>query len=336
MMRSKAISLSISAALLVSVAGVAGCTTKEPANTNVRTKNVHDARGLNGMNGRLNVNSLRDGGRLSTYGTDGSTHHVSNLTSSQELADKVAALKEVRTANVLRTGNSAYVAVSLEDGSKGHMGTKGITGNYGMKSTNSNFRSSSFGTMNNSSFNNNSVGSGSTSANNRGLYGTMGTGSYGIMNGVTGNGTTGTGTGRLHNYTTSAGEPITRSNGFNATTPGTSGTNETLSENKDNVSAEIKSKISDVIKKSDPSITNVYVSANPDFVQRVSNYATEVKNGHPIGGMVSELSTMFERIFPMHAGTGTNNYNNTNRVTPMGNTPSAPLGKTPAGRHMMQ
>ncbi|WP_136608368.1 YhcN/YlaJ family sporulation lipoprotein [Paenibacillus dokdonensis] len=345
MMRSKAISLSISAALLVSVAGVAGCTTKEPANTNVRTKNVHDARGLNGMNGRLNVNSLRDGNRLSTYSTDGARHNTSNLTSSQELADKVAALKEVRTANVLHTGNSAYVAVTLEDGTKGHMGTKGITGNYGMKSTNSNFRSSSFGTMNNSSFNNNSVGSGTTSANNRGLYGTMGTGSYGIMRGVTGNGTgtgtgtdMGTGTSRLHNYTTSSGEPITKSNGFNATTSGTSGTNETLSENKDNVSAEIKTKISDVIKKADPSITNVYVSANPDFVQRVSNYATEVKNGHPIQGMVSELSTMFERIFPMHTGTdhNINTNTNTNRVTPMGNTPSAPLGKTPAGRHMMQ
>ncbi|MWV46832.1 hypothetical protein GRF59_24795 [Paenibacillus sp. HJL G12] len=349
MMRSKAISLSISAALLASVAGVTGCTTKEPANTNVRTKNVHDARGLNGMNGRLNVNSLRDGGdRLSTYNTDGTGHNVRNLTSSQELADKVAALKEVRTANVLHGGNSAYVAVSLEDGAtKGHMGTKSING------TNGNFRSSSFGTMNNSSFNNNSTSNGSMSTNNRGLYGTMGTGSYGMMRDATGNGTGTTGTGmgtlstgngdRIHGYTTSSGEPITKSNGFNATTPGTSGTNETLSDHnaaQDNMSADIKKKISDVIKKADPNITNVYVSANPDFVQRVSNYATDVKNGHPIGGMMSELSTMFERIFPMHTGTdhnvNTNNINNTNRVTPMGNTPTAPLGKTPAGRHMMQ
>ncbi|MGN7360047.1 YhcN/YlaJ family sporulation lipoprotein [Paenibacillus sp. SAF-054] len=350
MMRSKAISLSISAALLVSVAGVAGCTTNEPANTNVRTKNVHDARGLNGMNGRLNVNSLRDGGdRMSTYNTS-SSHRVGSLTSSQDLADKVAAMKEVRTANVLRGGNSAYVAVSLENGAKGHMGAKGITGNYGMKSTNSNYRSSSFGSTNNSSFNNDngSVGSGSMSANNRGLYGTMGTGSYGIMRGMTGNGSgTGTDTHRLHNYTTSDGEPITRSNGYNATTPGTSGTNGTLSDNKDDVSMEIKNKISDTIKKSDPSITNVYVSANPDFVQRVSNYATELKNGHPVQGMLTEMSTMFERIFPMHTGTDGNNLNNNNmnnntnmnnnnKITPMGNTRPAPLGKTPAGRHMMQ
>ncbi|MDR0266991.1 YhcN/YlaJ family sporulation lipoprotein [Paenibacillus sp.] len=319
MMRSKVISLSLSAALLVSVAGVTGCFPKQPANTNVHTKNVRDGRALDG---RINVNSLRDGGRYSTYNTDGhygtysSRHDLSNLTSGQHIADKVAAMKEVRTANVLKAGNSAYVAVSLEPGIQGKTST---TGTHGQ------FRSNSFGTMNNSSFNNNSLSNnsitnGSAVINHRSIYGTQG-----------GYGATGTNQtdGNLRPYTTSSGEPITRISGFNATTPGTSGTFQTYSQNY-NVGAHIKTKIDNCVKKADPSIKNVYVSANPDFVQRVNNYAADLKNGHPIRGAVSEFSTMVERIFPLNTGT-------TNRVTPFGTTPTptAPLGRTPAGRNTM-
>ncbi|MBE9916022.1 hypothetical protein G8C92_18570 [Paenibacillus donghaensis] len=320
MMRSKVITLSVSAALLVSVVGVTGCTTKQPANTNVHTRNVHDGRMLDGRTDgtRLNVNSLRDGNRYSTYNTDGhygtysARHDLSNVTSSQHIANKVAAMKEVRTANVLKAGNSAYVAVSLEHGATNTT----ATGTHGQ------FRTNNFGTMNNSSFSTSSV-----SPNNGRLY---------TPSGITGTTRTGTGA-NFHGYTTSTGTPITKSNGFNATTPGTAGTSQTYSQNY-NVDTHVKNKITDVVKKADPSITNVYVSANPDFVQRVNNYATHAKNGHPISGMVSELSTMVERIFPMHTTptptTTPTPY--TNRVTPMGNVPSAPLGKTPAGRHIMQ
>ncbi|WP_160043871.1 YhcN/YlaJ family sporulation lipoprotein [Paenibacillus sp. USDA918EY] len=331
MMRSKVISLSVSAALLASVVGVTGCTTREPANTNVRTKNVHDGRMLNTRDGRLNVNSLRDGNRFSTYNTDGNygmhtaRHDLTNVTSSQEIADKVAAMKEVRTANVLKAGNSAYVAVSLEHGAQANTSTTGTHGR---------FRSNSFGTMNtgigsNSSFNNSSAG-----VTNRGTTG-MGTGTTGMgttgTDGMTGlgTGTTGTGLdGHYRGYTTGTGVPITRGNGFNATTPGTAGTSHTYSQNY-NVTSDVKDKITSVVKKADPNITNVYVSANPDFVQHVSNYATNVKSGHPVSGMVSQLSNMIERIFP------TNTSTTDHRVTPMGTTPTAPLGKTPAGRHIM-
>ncbi|MCJ8013882.1 YhcN/YlaJ family sporulation lipoprotein [Paenibacillus sp. KQZ6P-2] len=359
MMRSKAITLSVSAALLASMA--TGCGT--PANTNVSTKNVN-TKGY-GTTGQINVNSLN--GKVSTYNTDGTKQNVNNLTSAQHLADKVAALKEVRTANVLRSGNNAYVAVTLESPTTGQTGTKGTgttgttsttstTGNYGITSTNKNYRTSSFGTTNNSSFNNYSTSTTPTSKNNPALYGTMGTGSYGVMRGVTGTGTTGTPTtpstytgmstsnvNHMHGYTTSSGEPITKSNGYNATTPGTAGTNETLSQHNAqyNVSADIKNKISDVIKKADPSVTNVYVSANPDVVQHVNNYVAEVKKGNPVGGAVNELSSMFNRMVPAPAGTTTNTYtpstyNTNNRVTPMGTTPTAPIGKTPAPKHPMQ
>lgn len=331
MIRSKAISLSVSAALIVSMAGLAGCGTREPANTNVRTRNVHDGRMLDTRDGRLNVNSLRNGNRFSTYNTDGNfgtrnaRHDLSNLTSAQDVADKVAALKEVRTANVLKAGNSAYVAVSLEHGAQANHATDGTHGR---------FRNNSFGTMNHgASGSNSSFNTGAAGVNTRGFNGAAGTNGMGATGtGATGAGTTGTagtGTGgNFRGYTTSAGEPITRNNGFNATTPGTAGTSETYSQNY-NVSNDVKDKITKIVQKADPNITNVYVSANPDFVQRVSNYATDVRNGHPIGGMVNELSTMIERIFP------TNTSTTDHRLTPMGTTHNAP-GKTPAGRHMTQ
>lgn len=316
MIRSKAISLSVSAALLASMAGLAGCGTQEPANTNVRTRNVQDGRMLDTRDGRLNVNSLRDGNRFSTYNTDGNfgmrnaRHDLTNMTSSQDIADKVAAMKEVRTANVLKAGNSAYVAVALENGAQTNNATDGTHGR---------FRSNSFGTMNHgTSGSNSSFNTGAAGVNNRGMNGTAaGT-----------NGMTRTGMdGNFRGYSTGAGEPITRNNGFNATTPGTAGTSETYSQNY-NVSNDVKDKITKVVQKADPNITNVYVSANPDFVQRVSNYANDVRNGQPISGMVNELSTMIDRIFP------TNTNGTDTRMTPAG-TQNAP-GRTPAGRHMMQ
>lgn len=312
MIRSKAISLSISAALLVSVAGVAGCNTKQPANTNIHTKNVRDG---HGMNGRIGVNSLRDNGMISTRGyttkgtdgtngmngTNGTTHNLSNAHLSQELADKITAMKEVRSANVLVSGDSAYVAVSLHDNTSGNMGTKSIGGP----------RSSSFnnaGTMNGSSFNNGTTthGMGSTG---KGVHPNAASQQHGIRN------------------FSGMGESITKGNGYNATTYGTAGTTGTGvgtgttgtgtmgtgANGTDTITSAIKDKISNTIKSTDSSIKNVYVSANPDFVQRVSNYATDLGNGHPISGMVSELSTMIERIFPMNAG----NRNTTNNNAPV-------------------
>lgn len=64
------------------------------------------------------------------------------------------------------------------------------------------------------------------------------------------------------------------------------------------MSKEIKHKIAAEIKKQNAKINAVYVTANPDFVQRVNYYADEARAGHPIKGFVDEFSTMVERIFP--------------------------------------
>lgn len=293
MIRSKAISLSISAALLVSMAGVtAGCNTKQPANTNVRTKNVLDG---NGTTGRIGVNSLRDNGMLSTRGYTtrgtGNTHNLSNAHMSQELADKIAAMKEVKSANVLVSGDSAYVAVSLRD-----------TTNGGSMST------KSWGGSRDGSFNNAGTMRGSSFDNGTGMGMRSTTGKKGVLPNPAAE------QHGIRNYS-GTGESITRDNGYNATTYGTAGTTGTSKGysdyRSDTITSDIKDKISSTVKSTDATIKNVYVSASPDFVQHLSNYAEQVKGGHPISGVVTELSDMVERIFPTNVGNGnrTTNYN---------------------------
>lgn len=313
MLRSKAISLSVSAALLVSMAGVAGCTTKEPANTNIRTKNVIDG---NGRTGRIGVNSLRENGLISpkgyTYNTNSTnngnaatTHNLTNAQLSQKLSDKVAAMKEVKSANVLVAGDTAYVAVSLRDTASntgGNMGAKSYGGTHNM--------------MNGSSFNNAGTANGS-SFNNRSKSGT-------VRNGVRGTAPNAAAAHHnIRNYS-SKGASITGKNGYNMTTYGTAGTTDNgvgtnngmgaggySDYRNDTITSDIKDRIANTIKSTDNTIKNVYVSANPGFVQGLANLSAQTQGGHPIKGLMSDLSTMVERIFPMNAGNGnrTTNYN---------------------------
>ncbi|MHA0857023.1 YhcN/YlaJ family sporulation lipoprotein [Paenibacillus sp. CMAA1364] len=75
-----------------------------------------------------------------------------------------------------------------------------------------------------------------------------------------------------------------------------------MSTEEPNITSEIKNRIADMIKKNDTSIKNVYVSANPDFVERIGNYATDVTNGHPMRGMADEFQSLVNRIFPTPSG----------------------------------
>lgn len=119
MLRSK-IRMSVSAALLLGVVSITGCGTADTAgNTNVQTNSV---RGAN--DGRLGVNSVRGGTGV---------HNVDKMEVRQEIADRIAAMPEVRSANVMLAGKSAYVAVTLNDTSAGLSG-KG-TGTYRAKSS---------------------------------------------------------------------------------------------------------------------------------------------------------------------------------------------------------
>jgi YhcN/YlaJ family sporulation lipoprotein len=64
-----------------------------------------------------------------------------------------------------------------------------------------------------------------------------------------------------------------------------------------------KDKIADHVKSMSPSVENVYVSTNPDFVRRMASFASEAKNGRPIQGFLAEFNALVERMFPAPSGT---------------------------------
>ena len=65
----------------------------------------------------------------------------------------------------------------------------------------------------------------------------------------------------------------------------------------------LKDQIAKEVKISAPQIKNVYVSANPDFVSRMTSYMEDVRLGHPIQGFIVEFNAMVDRIFPAESGT---------------------------------
>ncbi|MBD8500282.1 YhcN/YlaJ family sporulation lipoprotein [Paenibacillus arenosi] len=68
------------------------------------------------------------------------------------------------------------------------------------------------------------------------------------------------------------------------------------------LSKDLKSKIAHEVKKASPNVKNVYVSEDPNFVDRMSQYAEHVKAGHPFQGFAVEFNEMTRRIFPTNAG----------------------------------
>jgi len=64
------------------------------------------------------------------------------------------------------------------------------------------------------------------------------------------------------------------------------------------LSNELKTKIADQVKSMSSATENVYVSANPDFADRMRNFAEETRSGHPIQGFITEFNALVERIFP--------------------------------------
>ena len=354
------ISRSLAVVLLLGMVGVTGCGTNNDAagNNKVRTNNVQGVK-----TGRLSVNSVN--GRTGA-------HNITRLEMSQDLADRIAAMKDVRSANVLLAGDSAYVAVTLDEAGAGtHTGrttntsprtlatgrnsggmlsglggaltgrggtTSRIDGTtYGMDGT----MSSRTGTMTGiggampgtgvgmngtGAINGTAGGSGTSGIMGMGNTGTggMATGGMGTRGlgtggigggmgtsgstsgaGIRGLGTgiggtlgtggmvtnrtgTGTGTGGLGTYGSGTGG--LRTNGM--------GTNGMENNTTDTLSASIKNKVAAEIKRNAPQIKNVYVSDNPDFVQRVNGYADQARAGYPLQGFVNQFRIMVERIFP--------------------------------------
>lgn len=291
--------MSLSAALIVSMIGVTGCGTKTADNQNVGTKNV-----------KYNTNSVNNNRDVNRYGARNnnitrSDNTMTNLRYSKELSDKISKMKQVGSAKVMLSDHSAYVAVSIKDGNT-------------MRGTSTNLNTT-----------NNRISNG-TGINDSNIMGT-GTGTGGTMmglgaptqNGVSSNVTNQTGgggnypTNRAHGY----GSLGTSSYGLmrGLTTSPTPGTGNGVGGNEDQyITQEVKDMIADTVKKSDSTITNVYVSANPEFVDRVGGYVSDVANGHPISGIADEFQTLVNRIFPTKSGSNVNNDTNNGPLNNLG------------------
>ncbi|PJH95196.1 YhcN/YlaJ family sporulation lipoprotein [Bacillus sp. SN1] len=71
-----------------------------------------------------------------------------------------------------------------------------------------------------------------------------------------------------------------------------------LTNGNKEVGKDLKRKISDKVRDTDKNMDNVYVSANPDFVDRMQGYGERIQNGDPIAGFFDEFSETVQRIFP--------------------------------------
>ena len=66
----------------------------------------------------------------------------------------------------------------------------------------------------------------------------------------------------------------------------------------DELTTDLEKKIADMVKSTDRDIDNVYVSVNPDFYNRTTSYANDIRNGRPVAGFFDEFRTLIQRIFP--------------------------------------
>lgn len=187
-----------------------------------------------------------DGSRLHGYGTG--THSMTNMHMNKKIADKIARMKGVKSANVMLTNNNAYVAVSTDTAMK----TKGTgKGTHHLKAKGTHHR-----------------GTGAKSLSSRG------------------------GTGNL--------DARSKSHTLN---------NSVDMRTSSDISADLKNRIAEIVKKDAPQCQQVYVSSNPDFVKRMNEFMKSSKEGRPLSGFANDFQEMVYRIFP------TQEYGTTRQMT---------------------
>ncbi|MFK2824708.1 YhcN/YlaJ family sporulation lipoprotein [Bacillus sp. B190/17] len=64
------------------------------------------------------------------------------------------------------------------------------------------------------------------------------------------------------------------------------------------LTSKMEKKIADQVRKADPSVNHVYVSTNPDFVERMTGYGNKINEGHPVEGLFTEFNETVRRVFP--------------------------------------
>ncbi|MDO7906956.1 hypothetical protein Q5741_11070 [Paenibacillus sp. JX-17] len=324
---SKVLSLSLSAAMMVSMLGLAGCGDRDNGNRNVRTNSVRD--GVNGgMEGGLNrygvLSNGTDGTNLRGEGA-GMTH---NMRVDRRLSQRISEMTDVDTAHVVIDGRNAYVAVTTP-------GSKSKANTYGAKSFGANERTRDMGgtrvhgmTGTRAPYTTSGTAPGITgngtrdlpsrvtdngpSDRDRGLYGTLGTGSYGMVRGLTnatrdvgrgvgdiarGAGDVVRGTGNTlergaENLTGRTTAPTHNMAPSNRTAPSSN----VVGSPNDTLPSALKHKISNKVKQYAPSVERVYISTHPEFVNRLSTYSNG--NGSMINEAGSDFTNFMDRIFP--------------------------------------
>lgn len=68
--------------------------------------------------------------------------------------------------------------------------------------------------------------------------------------------------------------------------------------NDSDVDDGVKARIAAKVQELAPDVKNVFVSANPDFVNRMRGYSDRFRAGQPIRGAILEFNRAVERIFP--------------------------------------
>ncbi|MEH7313521.1 YhcN/YlaJ family sporulation lipoprotein [Priestia megaterium] len=69
-------------------------------------------------------------------------------------------------------------------------------------------------------------------------------------------------------------------------------------EANEEVTDRLKKKISDQVKATDKDIRNVYVSSNPDFVNRMEGYGNQINEGTTRNGLFEDFTETVKRVFP--------------------------------------
>lgn len=72
-----------------------------------------------------------------------------------------------------------------------------------------------------------------------------------------------------------------------------------LDDNKEsNLTKDMEHKIAHEVRKADGSVHRVFVSTNPDFVNRMNGYVDKLQTGKPVSGLFNEFSEVVRRVFP--------------------------------------
>ncbi|RZT21773.1 MULTISPECIES: YhcN/YlaJ family sporulation lipoprotein [Fictibacillus] len=61
---------------------------------------------------------------------------------------------------------------------------------------------------------------------------------------------------------------------------------------------ETEKMIGDTVRNTDPDINDVFVSTNPDFIDRMNGWADDINKGNPVSGFVKEFNDTIRRMFP--------------------------------------